>query len=135
MKKLLIPKQRWVLRNYDLRNKAVRYLTELDVDNIEMQELILRPHKKSRSREQNDMFHAWCGAIGKATGHSKAEIKEILVESTFGVEEYLNLKGEKRSRVRATSDMNTEEMSELIERTIQIGTEYGAEAPEITYGT
>ena len=89
---------------------------------------------KNRSLKQNDMFHAWCGTIAEQTGHSKGEIKDILIESVFGTEEYLNLQGEKRSRLRATSDMNVGEMSELIERTTQIGIELGAEVPEVTHG-
>ena len=80
------------------------------------------------------MFHAWCGTIADQTGHSKGEIKEIIIESVFGAEDYLNLKGEKRSRLRSTSDMNVSEMSELIERAVQLGIELGADVPEVTHG-
>ena len=127
-------KKRWILRTYKVRNLCVRALSELDCEKMDTLEVVLRPYKRNRSLEQNDMFHAWCGEIAKPTGHSKGEVKEILVESVFGTHEYLNFKGEVRSRVKATSDMNTTEMAELIERTVQIGTEMGATAPEITYG-
>jgi len=36
--------------------------------------------------------------------------------------------------LRETSGMKVGEMSELLERTIQIGIELGAEVPEVTYG-
>jgi len=94
----------------------------------------MRPYNKNRSLEQNDMFHAWCGTIADQTGHSKGEIKDILVESVFGSEDYLNMQGEKRSRIRSTSDMNIREMSELIERATQLGIELGADVPEVTHG-
>jgi len=130
-------KRRWVLRSTRVRDLACSILGELqlqDEPNDEpVLELILRPFKESRSLEQNDMFHAWCGSIAEKTGHSKAEIKDILLETVFGTEEYLNLKGEKRNRLRQTSSLNKNEMSELIERSVQIGIELGADIPEVKY--
>ena len=130
-------KRRWILRNARVRDLACSILGELklqDEPNDEpILELILRPYKENRSLEQNDMFHAWCGSIAEKTGHSKAEIKDILLETTFGSEEYLNLQGEKRVRLRQTSGLTKNEMSELIERSVQIGIELGADIPEVKY--
>ena len=127
--------KRWVLRSEEVRDKCLKNLSEVVLEKEKPMEVVLRSYKKNRSLEQNDMFHGWCGAIADSTGHTKAEIKDILVETVFGVEEYLNLNGEVRSRVRSTSDLNTNEMSDLIERTIQVGAELGASPPEISYGT
>ena len=130
-------KRRWILRNARVRDLACSILGELklqDEPNDEpILELILRPYKENRSLEQNDMFHAWCGSIAEKTGHSKAEIKDILLETVFGTEEYLNLKKEKRTRLRQTSGLTKNEMSELIERSVQIGIELGADIPEVKY--
>jgi len=130
-------KRRWILRSARVRDLACSILGELqlqDEPNDEpVLELILRPFKDSRSLEQNAMFHSWCGSIAEKTGHSKVEIKDILLETVFGTEEYLNLNGEKRNRVRQTSGLNKNEMSELIERSVQIGIELGADIPEVTY--
>ena len=130
-------KRRWILRTKGVRDFACSILGELklqDKPNDEpVLELILRPFKEGRSLEQNDMFHAWCGSIAEKTGHSKAEIKEILLETVFGTEEYLNLKKEKRTRLRQTSGLTKNEMSELIERSVQIGIELGADIPEVKY--
>ena len=130
-------KRRWILRNARVRDFACSILGELKLqdepNNEPVLELILRPYKENRSLEQNDMFHAWWGTIADKTGHSKAEIKDILVETVFGTEEYLNLQGKKRSRLRQTSSLNKSEMSELIERSVQIGIELGADIPEVTY--
>tara|TARA_R100001530_G_C4217225_1_gene128987 strand:- start:63 stop:452 length:390 start_codon:yes stop_codon:yes gene_type:complete len=128
-------KKRWVIRSEEVREKCLKNLSEVVIDKDKYMEIILRPYNKNRSLEQNDMFHGWCGAIADTTGHTKEEIKEILVETVFGVEEYLNLNGEVRGRVRSTSDLNVNEMSDLIERTIQVGAELGASPPEISYGT
>ena len=130
--------KRWILRSDDIRDICVSWLQaiEINVDGLASNklEVVVRPYKKNRSLEQNDMFHAWCGTIADKTGHSKQEIKQIMVETTFGSEEFLNLKGLVRARLKETSGMNVGEMSELLERTIQIGIELGAEVPEVTYG-
>ena len=126
--------KRWILRSDDIRNLCLSWIQEVEIREDDMLEVVVKPYKKNRSLEQNDMFHAWCGTIADKTGHSKQEIKQIMVESTFGTEEFLNLKGVSRTRLKETSGMKVGEMSELLERTIQIGIELGAEVPEVTYG-
>ncbi len=126
--------KRWILRDKRIRDFCSGYIKDQSIDKEQPLEVIMRPYNKNRSLEQNDMFHAWCGTIADKTGHSKGEIKEIIIESVFGAEDYLNLKGEKRSRLRSTSDMNVSEMSELIERAVQLGIELGADVPEVTHG-
>ena len=103
-------KKKWILRDHRVQDLCVDYIDSIDTRPDDLIEVIVRPYKKNRSLEQNDMFHAWCGTIAEQTGHSKGEIKDILIESVFGTEEYLNLQGEKRSRLRATSDMNVGEI-------------------------
>ena len=126
--------KKWVLRSKFQQDRCVEYISTLDLEDPQLLEVMVKPYKKNRSLEQNDMFHAWCGTIADKTGHSKGEVKDILLESVFGSEEYLNLQGEKRSRLRSSSDLSRSEMSELIERTTQLGIELGAEVPEVTYG-
>ena len=130
--------KRWILRSDDIRDICVSWLQAIEIDEDGLAsnklEVVVKPFKKNRSLEQNDMFHAWCGTIADKTGHSKQEIKQIMVETTFGSEEFLNLKGLVRARLKETSGMNVGEMSELLERTIQIGIELGAEVPEVTHG-
>ena len=62
------------------------------------------------------------------------EIKDIILEQVFGSEDYLNFQGKVRSRLRQTSGMTVQEMSELIERATQLGIELGADVPEVTHG-
>ena len=126
--------KRWILRDKRIRDFCSGYIKDQSIDKEQPLEVIMRLYNKSRSLEQNDMFHAWCGTIAVQTGHSKGEIKDIIIEHVFGAEDFLNLKGEKRSRLRSTSDMNISEMSELIERAVQLGIELGADVPEVTHG-
>ena len=124
---------RWILRSHEIRNECCRQIRAIDTDE-EVWEVSVKPYKKNRSLEQNDMFHAWCGSIADKTGHTKEEIKNILIETVFGTEEYINLQGAPRTRIRQTSSMTIGEMSELIERSTQIGIEHGADVPEVTHG-
>ena len=126
--------KRWILRSDNIRNLCVGWLQAIVLQDENLIEVTAKPYKKNRSLEQNDMFHAWCGSIADKTGHSKEEIKNILIETVFGTEEYINLQGDQRTRIRQTSSMTIGEMSELIERSTQIGIELGADVPEVTHG-
>jgi|TARA_R100001480_G_scaffold36403_3_gene49064 hypothetical protein len=126
-------RRRWILRDFSIRNSCAKEIMQLNVED-ETLEVTVKPYKKNRSLEQNDMFHAWCGSIADKSGHTKEEIKNILIETVFGTEEYLNFKGEHRHRIRQTSGMTIGEMGELIERATQIGIELGADVPEVTHG-
>ena len=127
--------KRWILRNNNIRNLCVSWLSAIELsDYNNVIEVVVKPYKKNRSLEQNDMFHAWCGSIAEKTGHTKMEIKDIILEQVYGTEDYLNFKGEVRSRLRQTSGMTVQEMSELIERATQLGIELGADVPEVTHG-
>jgi len=126
--------KRWILRSDNIRNLCVGWLQAIVLQDEHLIEVTVKPYKKNRSLEQNDMFHAWCGSIADKTGHTKEEIKNILIETVFGTEEYINLQGDQRTRIRQTSSMTLGEMSELIERSTQIGIELGADVPEVTHG-
>jgi len=126
--------KRWILRSDNIRNLCVGWLQAIVLEDENLIEVTAKPYKKNRSLEQNDMFHAWCGSIADKTGHTKEEIKNILIETVFGTEEYINLQGDQRTRIRQTSSMTLGEMSELIERSTQIGIELGADVPEVTHG-
>lgn len=127
--------KRWILRNNTIRNLCVSWLSAIELgDYNNLIEVVVKPYKKNRSLEQNDMFHAWCGSIAEKTGHTKMEIKDIILEQVFGSEDYLNFQGKVRSRLRQTSGMTVQEMSELIERATQLGIELGADVPEVTHG-
>ena len=127
--------KRWILRTPTIRHLCVDWIKSIELrPDAQILEVVVKPYKKNRSLEQNDMFHAWCGSIAEKTGHTKMEIKDIILEQVYGTEDYLNFKGEVRSRLRQTSGMTVQEMSELIERATQLGIELGADVPEVTHG-
>jgi len=127
--------KRWILRTPTIRHLCVDWIKSIELrPDAQILEVVVKPYKKNRSLEQNDMFHSWCGSIAEKTGHTKMEIKDIILEQVFGSEDYLNFQGKVRSRLRQTSGMTVQEMSELIERATQLGIELGADVPEVTHG-
>tara|TARA_Y100001951_G_C11250109_1_gene245813 strand:- start:13 stop:399 length:387 start_codon:yes stop_codon:yes gene_type:complete len=126
-------RQRFILRGDKVKTRCINWITDFKLNENPVIEIIIRPYKKSRSQEQNDTFHMWCGSIAEHTGHLKEEIKEYLVESAFGLEEYTNIKGETRNRVRQTSSMSVGEMSHLLEVAMRLAREIGADIPEIKH--
>ena len=127
--------KRWILRTPTIRHLCVDWIKSVELrPDAQILEVVVKPYKKYRSLEQNAMVHSWCGSIAEKTGHTKMEIKDIILEQVFGSEDYLNLQGEVRSRLRQTSGMTVQEMSELIERATQLGIELGADVPEVTHG-
>ena len=106
--------KRWILRNDNIKNLCVSWLSAIELSDDHLLEVVVKPYKKNRSLEQNDMFHAWCGSIAEKTGHTKMEIKDIILEQVYGTEDYLNFKGEVRSRLKQTYCMTFQEKSEII---------------------
>ena len=83
--------KRWIIRTPTIRHLCVEWIKSIELrPDAHLFEVVVKPYKKNRSLEQNDMFHAWCGSIAEKTGHTKMEIKDIILEQVFGSEEYLN---------------------------------------------
>lgn len=118
-------------------------------------EIVIRPYKKDRTREQNALFHVWMHYIGEATGQPSEEVKffikkkflaPILVRDDMAYREMsldlklLKTRGEvqlannlsKRliSKLK-TSELNVKQFTELMGK-IQLWAIdfFGAELPE-----
>ena len=77
--------KRWILRTPTIRHLCVDWIKSIELrPDAQILEVVVKPYKKNRSLEQNDMFHSWCGSIAEKTGHTKMEIKDIILEQVFG---------------------------------------------------
>ena len=94
----------------------------------------INPYKHVRSVEQNNLLHSWIREIANETGHTVEEIKDHICAEFLGTKDYVGLDGGRRTRVIATSELNVEEMSALIERVTELGALVGARLPELKYG-
>jgi hypothetical protein len=93
-------------------------------------EVSVRVHKRRKTSSQRNTVHLWFDEIAQQTGHTAAEIKEILCQEFLGsVEtEIVSPKtGEVmvRSRRRSTEGLNRQEYSELMDRVWAWAGEHG----------
>lgn len=102
-----------------IRNNAALAVKSLPLD--EPHEIIIRPYKKTRSQEQNAMFHALMQDLSQkyseAYGESVAPDvwKEFLKRKFLGQEIIPMRNGESFTYTRHTSSLKTGEMAEFID--------------------
>ena len=58
-------RQRFILRGDKVKARCINWITDFQLDANPVVEVIVRPYKKSRTQEQNDTFHMWCGSIAE----------------------------------------------------------------------
>jgi hypothetical protein len=124
--------KRYIIRSDGIQARCIRDISNLEYDSPH--EVIIKPYKNVRSVEQNNLLHSWVREIANETGHTVEEIKDHICAEFLGTKDYVGLDGEPRSRVVATSELNVEEMSALIERVTELGALVGARLPELKYG-
>ena len=129
-------KATYILRHgaFKVRWRVVEHINSLDLEGDTPYEVIVRPYKSSRSIEQNNLLHSWLRGISEETGHTVEEIKDYVCSEYLGSREYIGINGTPKRRLVTTSELSVEEMSALIERVAQLGTEVGAQLPELKYG-
>jgi len=124
--------KRYIIRNDGTQARCIRDISNLEYD--KPHEVIIKPYKHVRSVEQNNLLHSWIREIANETGHTVEEIKDHICAEFLGTKDYVGLDGGRRTRVIATSELNVEEMSALIERVTELGALVGARLPELKYG-
>lgn len=68
---------RIVAYNKERLNQAIRILTNLaGVDEKNQMEIIIRPYKRNRSREQNSLYWKWLTVIEQETGQDRESLHE-----------------------------------------------------------
>ena len=119
---------------YKIRWRCIDYIQALDVESDVPYEVVIRPYKSHRSLEQNNLLHSWLRAIAEETGHTVEEMKDYICSEYLGTRQYIGINGTPKRRLMTTSELSVEEMSALIERVAQLGSEVGAQLPEIKHG-
>lgn len=80
---------------------------------------------RTRTQNQNNLFHGLCREIGITLGFSVDAIKSAIKEK-WGVSAKVEICGEEWLYLKSTAVYTTREMRELMDRTIQMGAEVGA---------
>ncbi|MCP4466522.1 MAG: hypothetical protein GY813_07225 [Halieaceae bacterium] len=87
----------------------------------------IKKYKRNRSLEQNAKLHALFRSIANHTGNTVGEIKDYCCTEYLGDKCY-EFRGRERTRSIRTSEINTAECADFIERVQQLAAELGAEA-------
>lgn len=88
--------------------------------------------KTKRSNPQNNYWHKLVDILGKGLGYKPEEMKAILKDSFLGYDE-IEYAGRLIKVPRKTSDLNTEQMAELITKTLALGMEMNIHLPDASY--
>lgn len=105
--------QNLVIRDPSMQARAIALITRLDLE--KPWEMILRPHKRSRSLEQNALYWKWLGIIAKDTGHDSEEIHEFCKQK-FLEPIFVEINGEVHEARRTTTKLKVDEMSSYMNR-------------------
>ncbi len=87
-------------------------------------EVIVRPFKYTRSIEQNSKWNAICRDIATETGNTVNEIRDYCKQEFLPYSSY-EFMGVLQQRTLSTTELNTEQMTELITRTEALASSLG----------
>ena len=87
-------------------------------------EVIIQEYKSKRSLEANAYWHSCLRDIAKHTGHTAAEAK-VIVKFKLGLYHTIEGKHDTLLVYHETSKMKVDDMSDVIEQTLQLGAEWG----------
>ena len=105
-------KQTYIIRNDADRGRVVGLL--LGLDTSRPTDVIIGPHVKKRSLNQNSLLHKWFAIIAEFSGDSEASTKSDLKAMFSPIVESKIEAG--RMRPLDTSEMDTKQMSEFMDR-------------------
>jgi len=108
-----VRKQTFIIRNDADRGRVVGLL--LGLDTSRPTDVIIGPHVKKRSLNQNSLLHKWFAIIAEFSGDSEASTKSDLKAMFSPIVESKIEAG--RMRPLDTSEMDTKQMSEFMDRT------------------
>lgn len=100
--------QRFVLVDHLRRQRAVEAVKSAP------ENYIVTVSEKKRTLPQSNLFHDLCGQLADETGYTQAEIKDLAKMEVFGPIER-EVQGRKLIELKSTADMDTKELSQLID--------------------
>lgn len=87
--------------------------------------LEIRPARKEKSHDQRKLFHALCAQAGKELGHTPGQIKAMVKQEFFGVDQITTRSGKTYNVVQSSEEADRIEYSALIEALLQWAAENG----------
>jgi hypothetical protein len=116
----------FILRNTEVRDRAIERLMTLNLKVEEPWALFIAPHKQIRTLEANAAYWRVISAICKATGHSKNVIHLYLKKTALGVE-LAEIRGQTFEAVRSSAKVDRGDFAELIDAAHELAADMGVE--------
>lgn len=118
--------RRFVVTSKEIRANAVQAVNEITSDPV--MEITIKEYKHRKTDEQRGWFHTLCGMLGKETGYSQEEIKEIIKREALGVST-ITMNNLTYEVVNSSEKANREQYSHLIDTIYRIAGEMGYVLP------
>lgn len=116
----------FILRDADVRERAIERLRMLKLDVPEPWAVWIAPHRQIRTLEANAAYWRVVDRICKATGHSKNVIHTYLKKTALGME-LAEIRGQTFEVIRSSAKLDRGEFSELILSAEELANELGVE--------
>ena len=87
--------------------------------------LEIRPARREKSHDQRKLFHSLCKEAGKELGHTPGQIKDMVKQEYFGLDQITTKKGKTYTVVQSSEEADRFEYSELIECLLRWASENG----------
>ena len=117
---------------YTLRSAEdwLRFAKDMQaIDRTQPWEATVRPFRKSRTVQANNLFHAWMSILGDHTGYSLEDMKQLMKEQ-FLMPRMVTFRGMNRLLYPSTADLKSGEFTAFMDK-IQIwaATDLGVTLP------
>lgn len=97
-----------ILRDEVMRARVLRLVMSLDLK--KPWRVTVEPYRRSRSLEQNNLYHKWVGIIAAETGNSHDAVHEWC-KHEFLAAAFVDMGGKVREIRRSTTTLKVDEMS------------------------
>lgn len=101
-----------IIRDEPMRERVIDLIRQLDL--AKGWRVSVAPYKRSRSLEQNNLYHKWCGVIAAETGNSHDAIHEFC-KAEFLPPVFVEVGGKVREVRQTTTTLKVQEMSAFMD--------------------
>lgn len=116
---------KFVLKEKCHVNSCIEYLSTVELG---VYEVIVQPHKSSRSNSQNALLWTWVKVIGDDLGYAKNEMKRELCKELLGYEKFM-VGVEVCIEINGTSSLNVKDFTEFLQNIEYFAADHGIRLP------
>ncbi|KKK97618.1 hypothetical protein LCGC14_2650970 [marine sediment metagenome] len=123
--------KRFIIKNKAIKRVVMDYLQTID-SYYKPYEVIIRPYRKQRSKDQNARYWGILSQIANETGHTTSELHEIF-KADLLPRKLIAFKGIDREVNTSTVELSTQEFADYCTRVEAFAAEQGIRLVDPTY--